>query len=270
LQENIKIILNGIVRLDSDKQKFNVMFQNGITTKGTINKFDLEIEKLNQKLNAVYSDKESVIKSLSELTGVNLTSLEFISPENDNISYSKLNRPELDLMDYQQQTADVGKNINETALLPKIFGFAQGGIGSPHPFNMFKTGSELFYIAGIKLSWEFWDWSNTNRKSEILDIRKQIIQSEKDNFNQSLRIQINSLNSEIEKYEAMLSSDMKMINLQKSILDERKLQLENGTSSSTDYFNELNALLDLELNQELHKLNIINSKINLLFTTGNY
>ena len=104
----------------------------------------------------------------------------------------------------------------------------------------------------------------------MLEINSKIIDSEKDNFTQNLRIAINNYEGELEKFTNMVGDDLEMIEIQNRIVSERKLQLENGTVGATDYFIELNTLLDLELNMELHKTKLLNAKINLQNISGNY
>jgi len=246
------------------------MLENGTATKGIISKFDLESIKLKQKISMLELDLQVIKKNLSELCNFDVNSLQFEIPTEPVVDYNVIKRPEIESLELKKSSLDAGKSLAKSTLLPKIYLFAQVGIGSPNPFNMFEIKNSAFYMTGIRLNWEIYDWSVASKNSEMLEINSKIIDSEKDNFTQNLRIAINNYEGELEKFTNMVGNDLEMIEIQNRIVSERKLQLENGTVGATDYFIELNTLLDLELNMELHKTKLLNAKINLQNISGNY
>jgi len=270
IQDNITIIENYNQKLSSDRNKFKIMLENGTATKGIISKFDLESIKLKQKISMLELDLQVIKKNLSELCNFDVNSLQFEIPTEPVVDYNVIKRPEIESLELKKSSLDAGKSLAKSTLLPKIYLFAQVGIGSPNPFNMFEIKNSAFYMTGIRLNWEIYDWSVASKNSEMLEINSKIIDSEKDNFTQNLRIAINNYEGELEKFTNMVGDDLEMIEIQNRIVSERKLQLENGTVGATDYFIELNTLLDLELNMELHKTKLLNAKINLQNISGNY
>jgi len=46
-------------------------------------------------------------------------------------------------------------------------------------------------------------------------------------------------------------------------------QFENGTISANDYLNELNAETISKLNKKMHEIQLVMSKLNYQFATGN-
>lgn len=270
LKHSLSIIDNAIFRLEAEKNRISSMVQNGIATKGMIAKFDIEINKIKQKKISADNDLKKLNYTLSELTGLQIDSSSYVIPIEPNQINMELNRKELKYLEDKKIILDESINIAESTLLPKVFLFAQGGFGAPNQFNMFDTDGSIYYIAGVKFNWEFWDWNNSQRNSQILEINKQMIDSEKENLEEVLRLEQIAANSEIAKYEELYIQDLKLISIQKIVVDERKNQLDNGTSTINDYIIELNALTDIELNIELNKINLIYSKINLQNISGNY
>lgn len=270
LKKSLEIIAIAQIRLDFEKDRISSMLQNGVATKGMIAKFDLEINKLNQKMINALNDLVKINNSLEELTGLDIDLNSYILPNEPEKINKEINRKELKVMEEKMNILEASKKTSESSILPKVFVFAQGGYGAPNQFNMFETNGDLYYIAGVKLNWELWDWNNSSRNSEILEINKQIIDSEKDNLEDMLRIEQIIANNEIKKYEELIINNLKQLELQQIIVDEKKNQLDNGTTSVNDYLIELNALTEIELNIELNKINLLYSKINLQNIGGNY
>jgi len=270
LKKSLEIIAIAQIRLDYEKDRISSMLQNGVATKGMIAKFDLEINKLNQKMINASNDLVKINNSMRELTGLDIDLNSYILPNEPEKINSEINRKELKVMEEKKNIMEASKKATESSILPKVFLFAQGGFGSPNQFNMFETNGSLYYMVGVKLNWELLDWNNSSRNSEILEINKQIIDTEKDNLEDMIIIEQIIANNEIKKYEELIINDAKQSELQKIIVDERKNQLDNGTTSINDYLIELNALTEIELNIELHKINLLYSKINLQNISGNY
>ena len=270
LKKSLEIIAIAIVRLDFEKDRVISMLQNGVATKGMIAKFDLEINKLNQKMINASNDLVKINNSMKELIGLDIDLNSYILPKEPEIINREINRKELKVMEEKMKLMEASKKTSESTILPKVFLFAQGGYGAPNQFNMFETNGDLFYIAGVKINWELWDWNNSTRNSEILEINKQIIESEKDNLEEMIRIEQLVARNEINKNEELFINATKQLELQKIIIEERKSQLDNGITTINDYLIELNALTDFELNIELHKINLLYSKINLQNIGGNY
>lgn len=269
LKNSIKITENALKRLDDEKTKLIAIKKSGLATESMINKLDIEIMKVSQKKLNLDTEINSALVTLQELTGLNIQSSMLVPPQ-INYANKENKRRELELFESKKKTLDVAIQSSNINLIPKLILFAQGGYGAPNPMNMFETKGDFFYIAGIKLNWELWDWNNGGRNTEILEINKQVIQTERENFEQNIQIQSKAIISEIEKYENMLQQDLKIIELQKNVVEERKIQLAGGTTTLFEYLNELNSLTELELNYEIHKMQLLNAGINLQNITGNY
>lgn len=269
LKNSIKITENALKRLDDEKTKLIAIKKSGLATESMINKLDIEIMKVSQKKLNLDTEINSSLVTLQELTGLNIQSSMLVPPQ-INYANKENKRRELELFESKKKTLDVAIQSSNINLIPKLILFAQGGYGAPNPMNMFETKGDFFYIAGIKLNWELWDWNNGGRNTEILEINKQVIQTERENFEQNIQIQSKAIISEIEKYENMLKQDLKIIELQKNVVEERKIQLAGGTTTLFEYLNELNSLTELELNYEIHKMQLLNAGINLQNITGNY
>jgi hypothetical protein len=75
--------------------------------------------------------------------------------------------------------------------------------------------------------------------------------------------------AEMTKAETLLKTDDEIITIQTSLKVTASKQFENGTISANDYLNELNAEIISKLNKKVHEIQLVMSKINYQFATGN-
>ena len=114
---------------------------------------------------SIKSDRAALFSMLSEWIGKELSEQTvFIIPESpDTIEPMRINRPEFGLFESQHNLLEAQYGISNINRTPKIWAFAQGGIGQPNPMNFFEVDPQGYYILGIQLNWDIYDWGNTSR-----------------------------------------------------------------------------------------------------------
>lgn len=150
---------------------------------------------------------------LSKFTGKDMSSAEFAEPSDSmDLGSLEIDRPELRLYDARIAQNDVSREELQTRISPKFNLSFQGGIGQPG-LNMLKEGFAPYYVAGIKMQWNFGDLYT--RKNDIRKIEndRQTIESERETFlfNTSMDI-IDQVNA-IEKARDVLRQDREIVTL---------------------------------------------------------
>lgn len=229
---------------------------------------EAEILKLNQQLTEIESSRLNLIQSLEKYLGISISkSTAFIYPEiSDNLSDS-LNRPELDLFNLQKDQLDFASNTLSKSRLPKVYGFAEGGYGNPG-LNMLDNSFQAFYIVGLKLNWNVFDWNKTKKETHVLEINKLLIDTEKDKFELNTSIQLEQQIIEINKYKDFTISDKSIIDLHNKILKTADSQLKNGVITSSDYIEKLTDLYEAENNLKTHQIQLLLSQANYKIIQG--
>jgi len=141
-----------------------------------------------------------------------------------------------------------------------VFAFATAGVGRPG-FNMLSNSFDDFYMLGLNLKWNLWDWNKIKTEKKIVDINKDLIESQKQNFELSIQLGLNQLYAEIEKQQSLVTDDPEIIKLRTNVVETAEAQFNNGSLSSSDLVAEMQKLNQAKLNQELHKIALINSKL---------
>ena len=233
-------------------------------------KYELNARKLETKQNIANIDHtiSALYKNLKELTG-----LEDINQKNLQTPHVELNnnqeimRPENKLFRIRREKLMETSTLKYKQKLPKIGGFVKAGYGRPG-LNMLSGEFATYYIGGIQLSWNIWDWKRNKRERQILKINKEILNKSEKSFNKQIKTGLNQEKENIAKYQTMLESDSNIITLRKKVLKEYRSKLKNGTITSADYIKKLNSLSRAQLNYENHKIKLTNAKINYQLLRG--
>lgn len=218
----------------------------------------LEAEILNLEQNEIQmiAAKNVALQMLALMTGESITpnsKLEYKVTE--EIDQNEFFRPEQVLFSAQKMQLDKQSELLVKSRNPKLFGFGQAGYGKPG-LNMLNNQFDPYYLVGIGLSWNAFDWKKTDRQKQVLQLQQQMIDQQEKTFNQNLEILLAQQNEQIEKLEKLLETDFKMVELRTEITRTSASKLENETITTADYIQEVQSETIAKLNYELHKIQL--------------
>jgi outer membrane protein TolC len=242
---------------------------------GTLLPSDVDALKVNQKLAEQQiiektEDQKGLIGSMNQLTHLKITSAkELILPRANITSYTFVNnRPEYKMLDLQKSKLTALEKMTSVKRMPVFKLFGQAGYGRPG-YDMLNDNFDTYYMAGVRLHWNIFDWNHVKHEKQILSIQSDIIQTEQETFNQSLRAELEKQMSGIQKFEKLIKTDKDILQLQKSVVEAANNKLKNGTITATSYLIELNKEVRAQLSMQAHKLQLLFAKYQYLTAIGN-
>lgn len=213
-----------------------------------------EILNVNQQQEEVASQLNTAMKTLSAYiarTVDHVTVLEV--PSQDMALQADGLRPEIALFKLKEEELEQNKDLLSKSLYPNIYGFAQGGYGRPG-YNFLDNSFQDFYMVGVKLNWNVFDWGKVNVQKRSLDISKDLILAEKETFSFNNQIELEDAQFTINKIENMLVKDQEIIELREHILETTNSQLNHGIITPSEYLIEFNHLYEARINQQLNEI----------------
>jgi len=254
--------------LEQKHQEAQVLVDEGVALASVLDVLKLELLNTQQELLNIESVRNSLILNLNELTQLKLDEkTQLLLPEINTLPMAKQDRFEYHLLSLQQQQLETSKGIMDVKTKPMLFAFATAGVGRPG-FNMLSNDFDDFYMIGLNLKWDLWDWNKNKNSKKMVDINKELIETQKQSFELNIQMVLNQLMSEIEKQKSLVVNDPKIIELYENMVKTSEAQFNNGTLSSTDYVVELQKLNQAKLNFELHQISLVNSQLAYIETLG--
>ncbi len=267
-QETYKQLALTIKNLDEQKKIIESGIKNGILLESAQDVISAEILKFEQKQLEVEINKNKLINSLSDYLGEEIHSEVIISLPDIKLIPNVSARPEDILFDLSKTKLDASAKLLTKKRFPVIYGFGQFGYGRPG-LNMLNNDFDSFYIVGAKLNWNILDWNRTKRDKQNVEITKQIIDTQKQTFDKNINIALQNTESDIDKLEQLIQKDEEIIILREKITKKTASQLKNGIINSTDYITELNSETLAKINLAIHKIQLIQTKVNHQTIIGN-
>lgn len=227
-----------------------------------------EVLKINQQIIELNADKEKNIENLSLFTGTAISDNSQFEIPFEYTAPDETVRPEITLFNLQVEQLDFNKKVITKSRFPKISAFAQLGYGNPG-LNMLKNSFETFYMTGVKLNWNVFDWNKTKTDKKVLDIAKNIVSSEKETFELNQKNQLQENEKEIRKVEQLLEKDDEIIALRAEIAQASEAQMKHGVITTADYLVEVTNLFDAQNAKKVHEVQLALTKANYNVIKGN-
>jgi len=270
IRKNIEVLQLLKKNLEANIKEAKTAFENGMILSADVDALRVEYYRAEQKIVEKEEDISALIAAINELTGLNIHSASELKVPDvsiDNFDFVN-NRPEYILLGQQQEQVSAMQSLAMVKRRPVFSAFGQAGYGRPG-YDMLKNEFDDYYMIGLRLHWNIWDWGKVKREREVFDIQNAIINSQKETFNQNLRADLHQHIANISKYEKLIETDETIVRLQKNVQETSDAQMKNGTITSTTYLIELNKLVNARLNLEAHKLQLVYAKYQYLTATGN-
>ncbi len=266
---NAEVIINTRDDLQARLKKVNASVKEGAMLPSASEVLQAELLKAGQRLLEVRSQKNALVNTLQVLTGIAIgENTSFVQPELEvDLSVYTNTRPEYGVFGLMQQRLEATKKISVSRDLPKVYGFGTAGYGNPG-YNVFKEGSAFFYTVGAKVSWNIWNWHQSDRETQILDLNSHIIENQKNAYDMANKAQVQQYLADVVKAGELLKSDEEIIKLRQSITLSAASQLENGALTATEFVTEQLAEEQARLTRNLHIIQQLQAKALYKAATG--
>ncbi len=268
IQENQKILDKKAETLAERKKILESAVKNGVVLSSELDQILAELLKTKQQLLELNTNLETVRYALAIVTGKTADQFQKLVMNDEILATDKpLMRPELDLFAKQAELLDANSALLKKQRNPKLFGFGQAGYGRPG-LNMMSTEFDTYYTIGVGFSWNVFDWKTTSRQQQVLKLQQEVIQTKQKSFEQNIDIATDQQQKQIKQITELLKTDQELIEVRERITKTSASKLENGTITSADYVQDLNAETTARLSMETHKIQLNEARVNLANIRG--
>ena len=241
---------------------------------GVILKSDLDVLasekiKIEQQLSENEIRKTSLLKILSDITGMEIDeTAEFVLPSPAKELSGDLLRPELQIFDLRKEQLGAGLQLIQSRRMPKAMAFATLGYGNPPGNNFFRDDFAPYYLLGASIKWNIFDWNRSRNDKQLISLQQDLLDKRKSELTENLNRLLEAKNAEISNLKSLIESDTELIALRKRITEAAESKYENGTITATEYMNEITAERQALINYEIHRINLAMAQIEYLNISG--
>ena len=270
LQENKALLEAKEKQLQTRINEVKAEVEYGTLLPSTADALEVELLKIKQNYSELDYSKSSLIQSLSLLIGRKLNiDVALQQPEIFIAPPKEADRPELMLFELQKEQIDFSVELLTKTNSPKLSAFAQGGYGNPG-LNMLDNSFNTFYMTGVRLNWNIFDWNKTKTEKLSLQINKEIINTQKETFELNNNLELVNLQTGIDKLQELIVLDEAIISLRENMVKTAESQLKYGVITSSAFILEFTNLFVAKNNLNLHKTQLLLKHIQYQITKGTY
>jgi outer membrane protein TolC len=262
LQENLRIIELKKSTLDERIKIVGSAVSHGVALPNELDQLKAEKLMTEQQETELKATFQTTVSLLEIVTGLTITEQnQFSRPADSGIQNYDLSRPEIVLFGLQKSKIDKNIDVLTNSRKPFVYAFGQAGYGRPG-LNMLENNFADYYMIGAGLAWNIWDWHKTTREKSTMKLQKELIDTNLDNFNRSVKMSLNQEEINFQKLKTLIGTDEQLVAIKDQISKRSAVALENGTITSADYIRDLNAALQTKANLETHKVQLIQASVN--------
>lgn len=178
-----------------------------------------------------------------------------------------VSRPELSLFTAQNEQLEAQRKMLTAKNLPKLGLFAQGAYGNPG-LNMLKNEFSPYYVAGVRLSWNFGNLYTRKNESRQITLNQENINVQRETFLFNTKLEMTQNNSEIKKLTELMKNDNEIISLRNNIKSSAQAKVANGTLTVTEMLREVTAEDLAKQDKILHEIQLLSAIYELRNTIG--
>ncbi len=269
VQENLKILEKKKETLAERRKILDSGVKNGMVIEAELDQLIAEQLKTDQDMLDLETNRQTVLAAMAILTGKPIDTFDNMQLKSSQFATDNpIKRPELSLFERQTDQLSVSSDLLQKQRNPKFYGFGQAGYGKPG-LNMLSTKFDTYYMLGLGMSWNVFDWKNVKRQQELLQVQQQLIDTRRQDFVRNIDVASDQQSRQINLLEQTLKRDQELIAVRERITRSSSSKLENGAITAADYIQDLNAEITARLTLETHKIRLEEVKANYLLTRGN-
>jgi outer membrane protein TolC len=176
-------------------------------------------------------------------------------------------RPEFEQLRQSRLRLDREAALARTENWPRVSAFGQAGVGLPG-LDQFRTTSDAFWQAGVKLEWRPWTWRSARRNAEALRYEQRVLESDEQALARSLARKVVADLEEISRLRAAIAEDQRVVSLRAEIERQARVQHDEGAITTADYVETRTDVLEARLTLQRHRVELARARAAYLTTLG--
>ena len=234
-----------------------------------------EILRRRQSVAEAAASRRAALAILTDLTGKSYDSTTLLGATDLAVEVARARdslpvlrtRPEYEQFSRSRALLEQEERARKAQDLPRVSAFGRAGYGRPG-LNPLSTKFDNYWLTGIQFQWAPWTWGTGRRDRQILELQRQIVTAEEEQFTNTLRRGVEQDLANIDRLESAIREDDEIVALRESILTETRARFNEGVVTSADYVDRQTDVLSARASRALHRVELAQARTRFLNTLG--
>ena len=220
-------------------------------------------------------DRSAALARLSELVGHPVTERDALIIMNDSAAVAAVwrsidtlrARPEFAQFAASRERIASQMAVEAAQEKPRVSAFGRVGYGKPG-LDMLSNDFQTYWLAGVQVHWAPWTWGTTSRDRQINEIQRDIVTTNEEAFQRSLRRGVEQSIATMARLDSTLALDEQIVANRERIDGETRAKLREGVVTAADYVDKSTDLLVARLTRIQHRVERAQARTTFLTTLG--
>lgn len=150
---------------------------------------------------------------------------------------------------------------------PQVSAFGQLAYGRPG-LAQFREDLHEYWIGGVRVRWQPWDWGAAGRDRAILGVQRQIVDTEEAAFTDRLRREVQDELQAAGRLRDVLAVDDRIVGLREQVERQARVQLEERAITAAAYVDARTDLQEARVTRQRHRVELARAQARYLTTLG--
>lgn len=151
--------------------------------------------------------------------------------------------------------------------LPQVAAFGTLAYGRPG-LAQFREDLHEYWMGGVRVRWRPWDWGTADRERGILQVQRQIVDTEEAAFTDRLRREVQDDLQAAERLRGALAADDRIVALREQVERQARAQLDEHAIPAAAYVDVRTDLQEARLARRRHRAELARAQARYLTTLG--
>lgn len=252
--------------LEERKKSIESAVQQGVLQQSEISRVQAEILGAQQQVLKVESGLATMKQGLTLLIGSGSSNISIKLPEIVESS-DTVNRVELKIFEANRNYLQSLSKLQNKRYIPKFNAYGHAGYSYPG-LNMFENQSDFYYIVGVKMGWNIFDWNQSKKEKQLINLQQSRIDITQLDFERNINLASSAEENDIQRLKGVILHDEEIIKHKEVVRKASASSLTNGAITSADYLRDLNEELNARHAMEKHKIELLEAQAKLAIIKG--
>jgi outer membrane protein TolC len=150
---------------------------------------------------------------------------------------------------------------------PQVAAFGQLAYGRPG-LAQFREDLHEYWIGGVRVRWRPWDWGTAGRDRGVLQVQRQMVDTEEAAFRDRLRREVQDELQTIDRLRDALAADDRIVALREQVERQARAQHDEHAITAAAYVDVRTDLQEARIARQRHRAELARAMARYLTTLG--
>jgi outer membrane protein TolC len=271
LQERIGQLAQLVLDLEARHAFVSGRVEGGAALRSQAAELEVELLRARQQREDAAAEQRTALSVLASLTGRAITNVDVLTlpalPAVDAIDAQLRARPEYERFTRTRDRLQREAEVRTAQRRPRVSATGQVGYGRPG-YDLFTRDLHGFWLAGVRVDWDVWDWRISQREREVIALQQEIVHTEEAAFSERIHRSTREEVEDMRRLQAAIPTDERIVELRTGIEREARHRLEEGVMTAADYVDARTDVFEARVALTARRIELARSRARYLTTLG--